>query len=177
MKLWIKEKSIYISYCTVKRLILSKVFCFCKGGTEMRCLLELNCAGHLPGGLVQEIALMKCDASLLPFVNTSSLIYLFIFLFLTNILPSFKNCTTVLKKDHSKNLRVLYCYLLLDEWEWKTSTAPELWLPVHIPLTWISAVIAATYCPFIKRSSEPSVPAQMNVVTLHDPVHHCNFEI
>lgn len=81
---------------------------------------ELKLVGYLPRTLAWEITLMKSDASSLPFINTSLLIYLFSFLFLTNILLSFKKRSMVLKQNHSKNLRVLYCYFLSDGWEWKT---------------------------------------------------------
>lgn len=37
--------NIYISYCTTKRLIFPNIFWFCKSGTEMRYLPELNCGG------------------------------------------------------------------------------------------------------------------------------------
>lgn len=113
-----KEKvNIYWS-CRTKRLIWSEVFCFYNCSTEMMYPLELNCTEYLLRVLPREIVLMKSDASSVPFINTSTFIYLFIFLFLINILPSFKKCSMVLKQNYSKGLRVLYSYFLSSEgWE------------------------------------------------------------
>lgn len=73
---------------------------------------ELSCAEYLLKVLVQKIALVMSDSSSPLIIHTSFLIYVFRFLFLTNMLPSFKKCSMVLKQNHGKNLRVLYCYFL-----------------------------------------------------------------
>lgn len=130
LKIWIKDKSMYTGHCTAKRLVWSEVFCFYKGSTEMMHPAELNCAECLPRTLAQEIALVKSDAS------SSSAPHhhrLFSFLFLTNILPSFMKCSMVLKQNHSKNLRVLYCFFISDEWERKTSNYSRS--PLHTTFT------------------------------------------
>lgn len=87
---------------------------------------ELSCAEYLLKVLVQKIALVMSDASSLLIITTSFLTYVFRFLLLTNILPSFKKCSMVLQQNLSKNLRVLYCYFLSVGWESKTFDCSRL---------------------------------------------------